>query len=102
MTETQLDMTKPIVLTPNQVMTALGIAREKLYDLINAGELESYRCGGSRKIMVRSVEAYITKRLNEDGMAGERKPAPRRSKNPAPVECVGVWSIDEAVDISKA
>jgi excisionase family DNA binding protein len=47
-------------------MTTLKIGREKLYQLLNAGELESYREGGSRKILWRSIEAYVERRLKQE------------------------------------
>jgi predicted DNA-binding transcriptional regulator AlpA len=54
---------QPIVASPNQAMTALGIGRAKLYEKINAGELESYVDGGSRKILWDSIHAFIQRRL---------------------------------------
>jgi predicted DNA-binding transcriptional regulator AlpA len=54
---------QPLVATPNQAMTALGIGRAKLYEKINAGELESYVDGGSRKILWDSIRAFIKSRL---------------------------------------
>jgi hypothetical protein len=54
---------QPLVASPNQTMTALGIGRAKLYELINAGELESYVEGHSRKILWESIHALIKRRL---------------------------------------
>jgi predicted DNA-binding transcriptional regulator AlpA len=54
---------QPIVASPNQAMTALGIGRAKLYEKINAGELESYVDGGSRKILWDSIRAFINRQL---------------------------------------
>jgi excisionase family DNA binding protein len=56
----------PLVASPNQAMTALGIGRAKLYEKINAGELESYVDGGSRKILWDSIHAFIKRRLAEE------------------------------------
>jgi excisionase family DNA binding protein len=47
----------PLVASPNQAMKALLISREKLYELINKGELESYTDGRFRRITVSSIEA---------------------------------------------
>jgi excisionase family DNA binding protein len=47
-------------------MAALKIGRAKIYELLNAGELESYREGGSRKILWRSIEAYVDRRLQQE------------------------------------
>jgi excisionase family DNA binding protein len=57
---------RPIVGSVNETMTALKIGREKIYQLLNSGELESYRDGGSRKILWRSIEAYVERRLAEE------------------------------------
>lgn len=54
---------QPIVATPNQAMIALGIGRAKFYEKLNSGELESYLDGGSRKILWRSIHAYIDRQL---------------------------------------
>jgi excisionase family DNA binding protein len=44
-------------------MTYIGVGREKLYQLINGGELESYTDGSSRKILWPSIHAYVKRRL---------------------------------------
>jgi excisionase family DNA binding protein len=53
----------PLVATPNQAMQKLQIARMKLYELLNSGELESYTEGKARRITVRSINAYVERRL---------------------------------------
>ena len=63
---------RPIVASVNETMGTLKIGREKIYQLLNSGELESYRDGGSRKILWRSIEAYIERRLAEE--AERRRP----------------------------
>jgi predicted DNA-binding transcriptional regulator AlpA len=57
---------QPLVASANQAMIALGIGRAKLYEKINAGELESYVDGGSRKILWDSIRAFIKRRLEEE------------------------------------
>lgn len=64
--KTRLSDGRPIVASVNETMTALGIGREKIYQLLNSGELESYRDGGSRKILWRSIEAYVERRLKQE------------------------------------
>jgi excisionase family DNA binding protein len=56
-------MEVPIVASPNQTMKVLMVSREKLYSLINTGELESYTEGRSRRITVKSIGAYVERRL---------------------------------------
>jgi len=43
----------------------LGVGRTKLYELLAAGEIESVRIGGCRRVVAASVEAYIA-RLRAD------------------------------------
>jgi hypothetical protein len=52
-----------LVATPNQTMAYIGVSREKLYALINTGELESYTDVKSRKILWSSIHAYVKRRL---------------------------------------
>lgn len=63
---TGLAISQPLVASPNQAMTALGIGRAKLYEKINAGELQSYVDGGSRKILWDSIHAFIKRRLEAE------------------------------------
>ena len=51
------------VATPNDTMIFIGVGRAKLYELINANELESYVEGSSRKILWPSIHAYVKRRL---------------------------------------
>jgi len=41
----------------------IGCGTTRLYALLNQGELESYRDGKSRKILVASLRAYIGRQL---------------------------------------
>jgi excisionase family DNA binding protein len=57
---------RPIVASVNETMAALKIGREKIYQLLNSEELESYREGGSRRILWRSIDAYVERRLKQE------------------------------------
>jgi excisionase family DNA binding protein len=61
--EAKLGPNGALVATVNQVMPYIGVGREKLYQLINAGELESYTEGKARKILWSSIHAYVQRRL---------------------------------------
>ena len=63
---------QPLVASANQTMIALGIGRAKLYEKINAGELESYVDGGSRKILWDSIRAFMKRRLEEEAARRNR------------------------------
>jgi excisionase family DNA binding protein len=56
----------PLVASPNQAMKALLVSRSTLYSLINAGELDSYTEGRSRRITVKSIGAYVERRLEAE------------------------------------
>jgi excisionase family DNA binding protein len=59
----------PLVASPNQAMKALLVSRSTLYSLSNAGELESYTEGRSRRITVNSITAYVKRRLEQEQAA---------------------------------
>jgi excisionase family DNA binding protein len=61
--EIKFSDTRPIVASVNETMSALQIGREKIYQLLKSGELESYREGSSRKILWRSIDEYVQRRL---------------------------------------
>jgi excisionase family DNA binding protein len=53
----------PLVASPKQAMRTIQVSRKKLYELINTGELQSYTEGKSRRIIVKSINEYIERRL---------------------------------------
>jgi excisionase family DNA binding protein len=54
---------QPIGVKP-KAATRLGIGGlTTIYDLLGRGELESYQIGRSRFITIKSIEAYIARRL---------------------------------------
>ncbi|HLG85982.1 MAG TPA: helix-turn-helix domain-containing protein [Alphaproteobacteria bacterium] len=57
------DATAPIVVKPRKACEMLGCGITRLYELLNGGELESYKDGGSRKITVASIHRYIGSRV---------------------------------------
>ena len=58
------DSTIPaLLLTPEQVATALSWGRSKTYQLLARGEIPSVLVGSSRRVRVSDLEAYV------DGLA---------------------------------
>ena len=58
----------------------LDIGTTKLYELLDAGELESFKDGRNRKITVASIKARVARKLAEScgghpRAAGEPSPA---------------------------
>jgi excisionase family DNA binding protein len=72
----------PLVASPNQTMKALLIGREKFYELIAAGELESYTEGRSRRVTVSSIEAYLKRRLAAEAQRRGRAGHPTTTTPP--------------------
>lgn len=48
-----------LLLTPEDAAEMLSISRSKLYELLAAGEVESVRIGGSRRIPVDALEDFV-------------------------------------------
>ena len=58
--EARLGPNGSLVASPKEAMNYIGIARAKLYELINGGELVSYHEGKSHKILWESINAYVS------------------------------------------
>ena len=71
----------PLVASPNQAMRAIQVSRKKLYELINAGELESYTEGKSRRITVKSINEYIERRLAAEAARRGRAKSDRKDQS---------------------
>jgi hypothetical protein len=55
----------PLVVRPKAARLMLDCGQTRLYELIAAGELDSFLDGRSRKITVESIFRYIRRRLEE-------------------------------------
>lgn len=66
----------PLVVKPKKAFKMLGCGTTRGYQLLNAGELESYKDGVSRKITVASIHRYIARRLEAERVAAATKLAP--------------------------
>jgi excisionase family DNA binding protein len=60
---------EPLVASPKTTCHLLGIGTTKSYELLDAGELESFLDGTSRKITTRSIKAYIERKLADPAKA---------------------------------
>jgi hypothetical protein len=54
---------EPLVVSPKVAKYLLGIGTTKLWELIRAGELESYLDGASRRITLASIKARVARQL---------------------------------------
>jgi excisionase family DNA binding protein len=55
----------PLLLRPRQAAALLGISVGGLYNLLNAGTVPSVKLGDSRRIPLASLEALISRLLDE-------------------------------------
>jgi len=60
---------EPLAVKPRVAWQMLQCSNTHGYELLNSGELESFRDGGSRKITVASIKRYIARRLEAGGVA---------------------------------
>jgi hypothetical protein len=69
---------EPLVVRPKVACRLLDVGMTRLYELIDADVLESYRDGASRKITMRSIRSYVEKRLKEPDLPVSERHAARR------------------------
>jgi hypothetical protein len=58
-----LDDLEPLVVKPKIAWKMLDCGNTRGYELLAAGELESYKEGRSRKVTVASIKALVARRL---------------------------------------
>jgi len=52
-----------IVVSPRRAQQMLDVGHSRLYELLSQGELQSYKDGKSRKIVVASIRGYVARKL---------------------------------------
>jgi excisionase family DNA binding protein len=67
----------PLGVPPKQAWQVLGCSNSTGYELLAAGELESYTIGRARRITVESIRGYVARRRG-----GGTAPSPRRRGRP--------------------
>jgi hypothetical protein len=60
---TGLSQGDPLAVSPRRAAFLLDCGVTRVYELINSGELESYKEGSSRKITMRSIRTRIERLL---------------------------------------
>jgi hypothetical protein len=60
---------EPLAVSPKRAGLLLDKGQTSIYAAINAGELEAYKDGASTKITMRSIRAYIQRRLERSQAA---------------------------------
>ena len=71
----------PLVVKPKIAWKMLACSNTRGYELLNAGELESFLDGRSRKITVESIRRYIARRL-APAVSPTKETQPRRRGRP--------------------
>jgi hypothetical protein len=54
---------EPLVVSPRRAQQMLDIGHSRLYELLSQGELQSFKDGKSRKIVVSSIRAFVSRKL---------------------------------------
>jgi hypothetical protein len=84
LTETMMSIlnadVEPLAVKPRTAWQMLQCSNTRGYELLNAGELESFRDGGSRKITVASIKSYIERRLAAGPSSLTRSASARQSQ----------------------
>jgi hypothetical protein len=74
----------PLIVSMKEAGHLLSCGHDQIYDLLRAGELESFMEGQRRKITMRSIQALIAKRLAATGGEFQRSiripPPPKKRK----------------------
>ena len=70
----------PLVVKPKVAWQMLACSNTHGYELLAAGELESFRDGRSRKITVESIHRLIARRLAAERAATVQPRPPRRGR----------------------
>jgi hypothetical protein len=60
---TRFGKDEPLVVSPRRARCMLDCGTTRLYELLAARELESFKSGKSRKILVESIQKYINRQL---------------------------------------
>ncbi|MCH9751493.1 MAG: helix-turn-helix domain-containing protein [Alphaproteobacteria bacterium] len=52
----------PLAVSPSEAARIMGLGRTKLYELLSANELKSFKLGARRLIRVSEIEAFLDRR----------------------------------------
>ncbi len=67
---------QPLLLTVDEAARLLGISRAKLYPLLSAGEVESIKLGGLRRVPRDAVDSYVCRLRGLEPVKPLRPPPP--------------------------
>lgn len=56
---------EPLAIPPKDAFAAIGVGVTKGYELINSGELETFKIGRATRITTESVRAFVARQLDQ-------------------------------------
>jgi excisionase family DNA binding protein len=68
------DSSSPLAVPPRLACQLLSVGLTRLYELLNAGELDSFHIGRARRITTASIRAYIDRQLAARGNSSAASP----------------------------
>jgi hypothetical protein len=72
-----------LVVKPRTAWKMLSCSNTRGYELLNSGELVSFKDGKSRKITVASIKDYITRRTATPNLPHRKRGRPRKREDEA-------------------
>jgi hypothetical protein len=86
-----MEDSEPLVVSPKRGCQMLDCSMTRFYELLNSGQIQSYREGKSRKAIVASIKAHIARQLElevkkEPARWTERATSARMAKKLAKVK----------------
>ena len=63
---TGLGDSEPLVVSPKRGCQMLDCSMTRFYELLNTGQIQSYREGKSRKAIVASIKAHVARQLEQE------------------------------------
>ena len=69
---------EPRVTDVNGGCQRANVGKDRFYKLLHTGEIQSYLDGGSRKVVLASVDAYIDRQIAQSRGSFQRARYPKR------------------------
>jgi excisionase family DNA binding protein len=57
---------KPLSVGIEDAARLIGVARSMFYEIVSRGEIESFKLGRRRLVLVKELEAYINRQAKEN------------------------------------
>ena len=61
-----MESTEPLAMDISAGAKAIGLGRTKFYELVNSGQVQTFKIGSRRLVTMRSLRSYL-ERLEQDG-----------------------------------